>query len=375
MSRPGLRLVVLCDALDEGWPSMDLVAEMLLAELRGPLVDRVQATAFRPVLPRLARRIPALPARQALNADRLVGRHVVMPWSVRRLRGEHDLFHVADHSYAHLVHSLPPERTGVYCHDLEAFRCLFVDGERRPAWFRAMARAKLRGMQRAAVVFHSTMGVREEIERRGLLAPSRLVHAPYGVAPEFTAEDAGGGSTLPEALRGRRYLLHVGSGAPRKRLDLLFEAFAAARADHPDVLLVQQGGALTPELRERVKKLGLEDVLVQPPPMDRRHLAQLYRGAALVALPSDAEGFGLPLIEALACGAPVLASDIPILREVGGGAASFVRAGDVSAWSAAISLHLKDPARAPPRAERLERAEAFSWAAHARTILAAYERL
>lgn len=370
MSR--LRLAVLCDALDEGWPSMDLVAEMLLAELQGPLADRVQATAFRPSLPRLARRISRLPARLALNADRLVGRHLTMPWSARALKEGHDRFHVADHSYAHLVHSLVPGRTGVYCHDLEAFRCLFADGERRPAWFRAMARAKLRGLERAAVVFHSTLGVREEIERRGLLDPARLVHAPYGVAPEFTAE---GSSVLPEGVQGRRYVLHVGSSAPRKRLDLLFEAFAAARADHPDMLLVQQGGALSPELRSQVEKLGLGAVLVQPPPLDRHRLAQLYRSAALVALPSDAEGFGLPLIEALACGAPVLASDIPILREVGGGAAMFVSAGDVGAWTAAISLHLKDPGTAPPRTVRLERAAAFSWGSHARTLIEAYERL
>src|SRR5205823_211201 len=97
-------------------------------------------------------------------------------------------YHVADHSYAHLARALPAGRTGVYCHDVDAFRSLFDPRERRPAWFRALARHVLSGLQKAAVVFHSTLCVRAELERHGLVDPARLVHAPYGVAPEFTAE-------------------------------------------------------------------------------------------------------------------------------------------------------------------------------------------
>ncbi|HVE84612.1 MAG TPA: glycosyltransferase [Myxococcales bacterium] len=374
MSR--LRLGVLCDAPGEGWPSMDLVAEMLVRQLQGPLADRVDASALWPPLPRIARRLPGAPARFALNADRLAGRYLLHPLLARRLRGRGlDAFHVADHSYAHLVHALPPERTGVYCHDLDAFRSLFADGERRPAWFKAIARRILHGLQRAAVVFHSTRAVAAEIERRGLLDPSRLVLAPYGVSPELTPDPPADAPPLPEPLRERRYLLHVGSGAPRKRLDVLLDAFARVRRDFPELLLVQRGAPLTPELRAQVERLGIASALVQPPPASRPELAQLYRGAALVVVTSDAEGFGLPVLEALACGAPVLATDLPSLREVGGDAARYAPPGDAASFASAAASFLARPDSAPSRESRIARVAGFTWLHHARAVLGAYERI
>ena len=104
-------------------------------------------------------------------------------------------------------------------------------------------------------------------------------------------------------------------------------------------------------------------------------LAEVYRRAAVVLIPSGAEGFGLPVIEALACGAAVVASDIPALREAGGPAAVYVPVGDVGAWSDAVAKLLADPAAAPPRCARLAWAGRFTWTAHAETIARAYHRL
>ena len=366
-----LRLAVLCDARDEGWPSMDLVGEMLVAALEGPLGAEAEVTALRPSLPRLARRLPGLPPRLALNADRLAGRYLAIPDRARRL-APHDAYHVADHSYAHLARWLPAGRTGVFCHDADAFRSLFDPRERRPAWFRALSRHVLSGLQRAAVVFHSTLAVRAELERHGLVDPARLVHAPYGVAPEFTPDGPG----PRDSLAGRRYLLHVGSAAPRKRLDLLLDAFARVRREVPDLLLVQVGAVLGPALRAQLHALDLSGALVQPPPLSRPELAALYRGAALVLLPSDAEGFGLPVLEALACGAPVLASDLPVLREVAGDAARYAPPGAAGAW-ADLTLAILDGRSppGPPRTERLRQVAKFTWEAHARAILRAYHRI
>ncbi len=92
-------------------------------------------------------------------------------------------------------------------------------------------------------------------------------------------------------------------------------------------------------------------------------------------MPSGAEGFGLPVIEALACGAAVVASDIPAMRESGGPAAAFVPVGDVGAWSDLVAKLLADPAAAPLRADRLAWAGRFTWTAHAEIIARAYHRL
>ena len=92
-------------------------------------------------------------------------------------------------------------------------------------------------------------------------------------------------------------------------------------------------------------------------------------------MPSEAEGFGLPVIEALACGAAVVASDLPVLREVGGAAVTYRPVGDVPAWAEAVTRTLADPGAAPPREVRLAQAARYSWAEHARVIAAAYARL
>jgi glycosyltransferase involved in cell wall biosynthesis len=376
MSR--LRIAVVFDPIDEQWTSMDFVAQLLLDGLRRAPGEAVIAERVRAPMVRCFRRLPALPDRLALNADRLVTRFGTYPRAVRKLQDQYDVFHVSDHSYAQLVHELPPERTGVYCHDLDVFRSLVDPKSVRPGWFRLMARRVLSGMQRAAVVFFSTEAVRRELVEHGLVDPTRLVRAPYGSAPEFKPE---GPSRLPETIErridGRRFLLHVGTSVPRKRLDVLFDTFAAVRAAHPgrELLLVQQGGKLSRAQRGQVERLGISDALVQPPKLERSELAVLYRRAAGVLVTSEGEGFGLPVLEALSCGAPVVASDLDSLREVGGDAVRYCPVGDVAAFVEATSAVLAEGKSERQRKRGLLQANKFSWAAHCATILDTYRRL
>ncbi|CAM3294133.1 glycosyltransferase [Corallococcus soli] len=371
------RLALLMDPREEGWPSMDLVGEALL-EQWSALPREVTVTGLRPPMPHAVRRLPRVGARNAaFNADRLLTRFGLYPARLLRERRAHDAFHVVDHTYAQLVHALPAERTGVFCHDLDAFRSVLEPGrEPRPAWFRLMARTTLKGLERAAVVFHSTQAVRAELLAHGVVPEDRLVWAPYGVSPEYRAEPVPGDASdaVLAPLHGRPYLLHVGSAIRRKRLDVLFEVFAALRAKHPDLLLLQQGGALDATQRAQVRRLGLEDALVQPPRQERPTLAGLYRRASAVLVPSEAEGFGLPVIEALACGAPVVASDLPVLREVGADACTYAPVGDVAAWTDTVDALLTGRRPAPARQARHARAARFTWSAHARTVLGAYLR-
>lgn len=374
------RLALLMDPREEGWPSMDLVGEALLEGLAAH-PSEVHVTAVRPDMPAVLRRLPRAGARNAaFNADRLLTRFGLYPGRALLARSRYDAFHVVDHTYAQLVHALPASRTGVYCHDLDAFRSVLEpQREPRPAWFRAMARAQLAGLERAAIVFHSTQAVRTELLAHGVVPESRLVWAPYGVSPEYRPEPTPGTPDASEAvltpLGGRPYLLHVGSAIPRKRLDVLFAVFAALRARSPELRLVQQGGALNDTQRAQVEALGIGDALLQPPRQERATLAGLYRRATAVLVTSEAEGFGLPVIEALACGAPVVASDLPVLREVGAEACTYCPVGDVPAWVESVAALLAGHDAQPSREARLTRASHFTWAAHARTVLDAYLRL
>ncbi len=367
-----LRLALLADFPEEGWPSMDLAAEMLHRELAALPKPPFHVEPACPPFRRRAARLPFLGKRFAANADRLLNRVWDYPRHLSGRRRHFDIFHIVDHSYAHLAHALPAERTGVYCHDLDTFRSLLEPKrEPRPRWFRAMVRRVLAGLQSAAVVFHNSLDTRRQIERHGLLDPSRLVHAPLGVAPEFTP-DGTGPSPIPG---GAPFLLHVGSCIARKRIDVLLDVFAAVRGRVPGLRLVKVGADWSAAQRERIDRHGLGAGIVPLSGLTRREIAALYRGAAAVLLTSEAEGFGLPVIEALACGARVVASDLPALREVGGAAAVYCPVGDVAAWGEAVSRLLLDPAAGPDRAARLAQASRFSWANHARTIAAAYLRL
>jgi glycosyltransferase involved in cell wall biosynthesis len=366
------RLALLCDYPEEGWISMELTAEMLW---RGLVEHHAQAFEVERVCPPFRRHLTRLPGvrglRFAFNGDRALNRHWHYPRFLRREAAAFDVFHVCDHSYAQLVHALPPERTGVYCHDLDAFRCLLEpEREPRPPWFRALARRVLHGLQKAAVVFHNSLDTRRRIEKYGLVEPSRLVYAPLGVAAEFRPENNGEAPGIDGP-----YVLAVGSCVGRKRLDVLFDVFAALRPRFPGLRLVKVGSAFTDAQRAQITRLRLAPDLVALHGLKRGRIAALYRGASAVLLPSEAEGFGLPLIEGLACGAPVVASDLPVLREVGGDAAVYCPVGDVPAWVEQVSRLLADPTGGPTWAVRLAQASRYTWSAHAAVIARTYQSL
>lgn len=371
------RLAVLPDFPAEGWPSMDLCGEMLLARLPRGGPHAVEPQRVCPPFRRWFSRLAVIGRRNAaFNADRLLNRFVLFPRFARLAARRFDLFHVVDHTYAQLVSALPPARTGVYCHDLDAFRCLLEPArDPRPGWFRRLARRILNGLQTAAVVFHSTNAVRDEITRFGLVNPAKLIHASYGVSEEFTPTAAAVPLPWLDILAGRPWVLHVGSCVPRKRIDVLLEVAAAVRQRLPELRLVKVGGEWSAGQREQIGRLNLAGAVVHATDLSRTDLAEVYRRAPVVLLPSEAEGFGLPVIEALACGAAVVASDLPVLREVGGDAVTYRPAGDVRAWAEAVVNHLTDAVGVPDRAARLARAARYSWSAHADTVAAAYHRV
>ena len=365
---------------------MDLVADMLWDQLQGRAPDEVRGRRIQPHMIRRFRRLPLLGHRRfARNADRLLSRFWHYPRLLRRQRDDFDCFHIADHSYAHLVQQLPADRTGVYCHDLDTFRCLLEpELEPRPFWFRAMTRRILRGMQQAAVVFCSTQATIDRIRKLGLVDATRLIYAPYGIAPEFTTDppvEAGLQRATDmtgklETCRHRLespFLLHVGSCISRKRIDVLLEVFAAVRRRWPELDLIQVGGQWTAAQQRQIEQHRL--AIRQLRGLDRKSLAALYRRAALVLLPSQAEGFGLPVIEALACGAVVVASDIPVLREVGEDGAIYCPVADISVWVETTDRLLTSPDLAPDRCTRISQARRFSWEKHAAIILEAYQKL
>jgi glycosyltransferase involved in cell wall biosynthesis len=357
---------------------MDLCAEMLMGHLDRDARAEIQATVVRPAYRKRMSAVPVLSrSKRAQNLDRVLNRHWDFPRHLRSQVQNHDLFHICDHSYAQLALKLPPQRTGVFCYDLDAFRCLLEPTkDARPFWFRALMRRVLQGLQRAAVVFYATLAIRTEILAFGLIPEEKLVYAPLGYAAEFHAHAVPNNEAerILTPLGECPYLLHVGSCTPRKRVDFLLQLFASLRHERPSLRLIKVGGSWTPSQQQIIQDQMLQSAIVHVADIDRKTLAALYRGATAALMPSDAEGFGLPVIEALACGARVLGSDLPVLREVGGSAVCYAPVGDLPAWRARVMTLFETPAQ-DAQQDRLAQARRFSWSTHARIIANAYREL
>jgi glycosyltransferase involved in cell wall biosynthesis len=175
------------------------------------------------------------------------------------------------------------------------------------------------------------------------------------------------------------YIFNVGGLDVRKRVDLLIEAFAGARNRLPaDTKLVIGGRAhsgnptVFPDLQPLVERLGVADHVVFTGWITDAEKLALYQGATIYATPSIYEGFGLTPLEAMACGAPVIASNRTSLPEVIGSAGLLIEP-DVDAWqSAIVDLMTNDARRAEFTRLGLQRASTFTWQRTAELTVAAY---
>lgn len=382
------RLAVVCDLLEENWLSMDLVADRLLASLKEDHEGVVDALRVCPPMRRRfsSPRPPQADGSLRFNLDRGLNRFWDYPRLLRRARGDFDVFHIVDHSYAHLVHSLPPERTVITCHDLVTFHSLLEPGRgERSRPFRMMTRYILDGMGKASRVVFDTTPVRDAAVEMELVAPERARVVPLGVHPAHSPHPDGTADGEVVRLLGPRRpeapeILHVAGTFDRKRIDLTLRIFAAVRRIFPGARLIRVGGAFKSEHLRLVKQLGLADSIDVLPYLERPVLSAVYRRADLAILPSEDEGFGFPVIEAMTCGTPIVASDLPVLREVGGDAASYVPVGEVEQWAEVVASLLAERRSGAAsweerRAAGLAQAALFSWSEYARKMIDVYQEV
>jgi glycosyltransferase involved in cell wall biosynthesis len=238
----------------------------------------------------------------------------------------------------------------------------FLDApEELPPSDRELPELVLRCARRAAMVCTPTQAVADIVMERLRLPADRIMVTPLGVDPAwFTARPPGNHVRkrlgLPE-----EYLLFVGAAGPRKRLDWLLKAHESA-GDLPPLVLAGPGH--TP-VSDHVLPTGyLSDV----------DLRNVVAGASALVLPSRDEGFGLPVLEAMACDVPVICSDVPALREVAGGHATLVPFGDVDAMRIALSTALQEPPTPATLTARRTHASEYTWRRCAETTVAAYRR-
>lgn len=216
------------------------------------------------------------------------------------------------------------------------------------------------GLGRAAAVIVTSAATRDRLVARGG-DPDRIHIVPLGLTP------------LPDPVEppiaGRAYVLAVGAPVPRKGFDVLVRAMQDV---DEEVLLALVGppGPQDAVLADLARTLGLGHRIVRVPGASDEQLSGWYRSAAVLAAPSVDEGFGLPVIEALSVGTPVVATDIAAFREVTAGHATLVPVGDAAALAEALRATLAASTDGGCAAdERVAHACRFTWAACARATI------
>ncbi len=205
---------------------------------------------------------------------------------------------------------------------------------------------------------------------------NRLVVIPNGVDPFYSppGADDDGEEIQRRHADGHPYILHLGTLEPRKGLLSLIDAWEGLHTDltnPPDLVLAGGEGWHTGPLHRRIARSRWRSSIHLPGYVSQEDARSLMRHAAVFVLASEAEGFGLPLAEAIACGAPCVATDIPSLRETGGEAAMYTARGNAQELAETI-LHALEPDVTPLMRERsAERAEALGW----KPVIRAWEGL
>jgi glycosyltransferase involved in cell wall biosynthesis len=342
-----------------------------------PGIGRYTVSLARAILPLMREderlvllRDPARPSQWTLTAlegervqvvDEVVGpfslrQQWVMPRLLRHL--EADVYH----SSYYLMPYLPGVPTVLTIYDLIPMLFPEYSTARARLLFRLTTSLALRAASHVILISQAT--------RRDLLAayrfsPEKLTVIPLAADPAFRpaspheVESVRRKHDLPED-----YVLYLGSNKPHKNLVRLIDAFSRIARHTPRIALVIAGAwdPCYPQARRRVAALELERSVHFLGPVAEEDLRALYSGATAFVFPSLYEGFGLPVLEAMACGTPIACSDASSLPEVAGDAALYFDPTDVEAIAWAFSEILTDPAlRENLRAQGLNRASEFSW--------------
>ena len=248
---------------------------------------------------------------------------------------------------------------------------------------RTQLRLTVRGTaRRAAVILTLSEFSRRDIIETYAVDPERVLVTPAAAPPNFAPVE---NETELKDIRERygikaNYLLSLGSIQPRKNLARLIEAYALLRTSRagdqlPQLVIAGKRGWLDNEIQRAAQRENRNESIKFIGYVPEKDLPALYSAAICFVYPSFFEGFGLPVLEAMQCGTPVIAGNRTSLPEVAGAAALLFDPFDAGALAEAIERIIHNPdTRAELRVKGLERARIFSWTATARLTLQAYER-
>ena len=317
--------------------------------------------------------LPDLPTHACSASPFSLSQQWTVPRQLQRLKA------TLYHSPYYLMPYLPGVPTVLTCYDLIPliYPRYFTVAQR--LIFRA---AHLLAARAAGVILAISEATRSDLLRCLHLPPEKVMAVALAASARFSP--SAGSEPLPEAGRGQglpeRYVLYLGSNKPHKNLVRLVDAWQQVsrltfQASSFTLLIAGHWDPRYPEAKRRVEELEMRDRVLFLPNVPEAELPALYRGAALFVFPSLYEGFGLPVLEAMACGTPVVCSGTSSLPEVAGDAALLVNPLDVEELAGKMKQVLADEAvQQDLRHKGLAQAARFSWERTARATLSAYQQ-
>ncbi len=280
------------------------------------------------------------------------------------------------HSTEHLLLPLRGVPTVLTVHDL-IYKLFPAYHKKLNYWF-LNAAMPIFCRRASAIIAVSQASKRDIVHHYGIDAAK--IHVVYeAAAPHFQPPDAARIAQVRQAYRlPEQFLIHLGTIEPRKNLSRLLDALQALRRDFPALRLVLAGGKgwLFDDFFAKIATLGLQDVVIPLGWVPDDDLPAILAAARLAVQPSLYEGFGLPLLEHMACGQVVAASNSSSHPEVGGSAAAYFDPQNVEEMTAVLHRLLTDKEEYRHRQQLgLAQAAQFSWARAAKETIAVYDQL
>ena len=296
---------------------------------------------------------------------------------------EVDIFHIIDHSDAHMVYWLKKwgRSQVVTCHDLiNLVRPETFQGKARfPLVSMATWKWAISGMEKAERIISVSQHTARDITEHLNVRASEIDVIPNAVDRSFHCLEASEMEAFEQQHDLNRecfYLLNVGSNNARKNVMTVLKVLAKLRQRELNICLWKAGSGFDSEQKTFIETHNLEKYITHWSNPDDKTLVKLYNAADLLIAPSLYEGFGMTILEAMACGTPVVTSNVTSLPEVAGDAAVLSDPNDVGAMADAIAKMQQEPSYRQFLIDKgLERVKQFSWEVTAEKVAGVYEKL
>ncbi|MFA4874440.1 MAG: glycosyltransferase family 1 protein [bacterium] len=371
--------VALFPDFDEGFNlSMMLYANRLIEGLAAfyPALDvklyKPRKTEFPDLFKPLLAKIPYV---RFYSRELFISRNITYPYLARR--HQRQINHILGHNNANLAYHLDGARTVVTCHDLQPI-VAYADAPVRPKWLKWFER-RIGGMARAARVIAISESTKKDILKYTDVVEEKISVVYQGVdncfkpiRDEKLLDDIANKYGIDR--RSRRIILNVANNQQRKNHEGILKAVRVLRDRNPDILLLHVGDTLHSGQMELAKALGLADILQDVGQVSQEDLVSLYNLADVLLFPSFYEGCGWPILEAHACGTPVITSRTSSMPEMAGDAALIVDPYDIrDIANATAEVLINDHLRKSLIERGLQQVKKYSWENHVNGVISVYD--